>query len=149
MTRVLAAIAFVLVTSGFVSAQTNGNAADMSRAYLCSNISGSNMAAPTWKSEPDGASEQQVLIHYKGSLELSEATWVKGGTPYYEARGLGMPMRSGFSIGVFAEELAEMYVFNAGTSELFYTSIRSGSALLPNLMKSFKATCKPAGALAR
>jgi hypothetical protein len=66
-------------------------------------------------------------------------------TPHYEAVGLGIAMRGGFSIIVWGEEYVETYVYNAGTMELLFSQVRSGSALLPNSIKSFRGRCKPAG----
>lgn len=147
MIRLFAVVALALVTSGLAAAETNRtDAATTDRAYRCSNISGSSMTAPAWKTERDGAAGQHVLVNFKGAGELADVKWMNGGTAYYGATGVGTAMRTGFSIAVVAAEFAEMYVFDAATNELFYAQIRSGSALLPNLMKSFKASCEPARA---
>ena len=113
-------------------------------SFTCTGIAGSRMAAPDWKATPDGTSDQRVVIRYRGNQEIAEASWtIRNEAPYYEAVGLGVGMRAGFSIFVFAEEYVETYVYNAGTTELLYTSTRSGSALLPNSIKSFRGSCRP------
>jgi hypothetical protein len=58
-------------------------------------------------------------------------------------------MSAGFAVTIFAAEYIETYIYNAGTTELLYSSIRSGSRLLPNNIKAFKARCVPAGNLAK
>src|SRR5690606_16145776 len=113
----------------------------------CSDIAGSSMAAPAWKAAPDGTTDQQVRIRYRGNQEVAEASWTIGNeAPYYEAVGLGVGMQGGFAIFVFADDYVETYVYNAGTTELLYSSIRAGSALLPNTIKSFRGSCRPGGA---
>jgi hypothetical protein len=122
------------------------NADDLPRSYTCSNIVGTSMYAPEWKAEPDGTSDQQVVLRYRGDFKVAEAEWSMNGSSYHKATGLGVGMSGGFSIGVFGQEFTEMYVYNAGTSDLLFTSVRSGSALLPNAMKAFRGACKPTGA---
>ena len=129
------------------AAQGHGNGAPATaQVYLCFNIAGTRVSAPTWTTDVDSAAEQQVLIRFKGDWAVSDVIWMKGGAPYFKAVGVGVAMGGGFSVAVFSNEFSDMYVYNAGTSELFFTSIRSGSALLPNTMKAFRGSCKPAGA---
>ena len=108
---------------------------------------GPSMAAPTWSAETDGTSNQTVLIAFRGDGEQAGADWTIAGQkePYYRAVGAGVGMSSGFAIMVVADEYTESYVYNAGTTELFFSSIRSGSRVLPNTIKSFRGSCKPAG----
>jgi len=117
---------------------------DQPVALLCSQMSGSTMSAPSWTFGADGTQAQQVLLHYRGDRETADVTWSTSGAPYYEASGIGLSMRAGFSVTVFTDEYVETYVYHAATSELLYSSVRSGSVLLPNTIKSFRGTCKAA-----
>ena len=143
-----AASAFALVWSALGS--THGHAQDVPVAYLCGNLVGSYLAAPNWRVEGDGAKDQLVILTYKGDKSLSTVSWVRlGEMPYYESPGLAVAMKSGFVIVTFSEDFTETYVFNAGTTELLFSSVRSGSAVLPNAIKTLRGTCTPAGTLAR
>jgi hypothetical protein len=51
-------------------------------------------------------------------------------------------MKSGFAIIVTGDETVETYVYNAPNAELLYSSIRSGSAVLPNRVQAFRGVCR-------
>jgi hypothetical protein len=120
------------------------------RAFLCGNIVGSySGAATSWKPEEDKSSNQTVLLHFRGSKTISSIKWLRGGKAYYEGDGIGHAMNGGFGIVVFGEEYIETYVLNVGTSELFFSMVRSGSPNLPNSIKSMRGVCTPAGSMAR
>ena len=144
------AVAVLMVSSAGQAAQqptASRPGQSVGLSYICDGIAGSSMAAPGWKAMPDGASNQQLRIRYRGNQEIAEASWtIRDEAPYYEAVGLGVAMQGGLSIFVFADDYVETYVYNAGTTELLYTSIRAGSGLLPNTIKSFRGSCRPGGA---
>jgi hypothetical protein len=150
MTRTCALAAFLLLPlNAFAHPQLqNADKEPMLFTYVCTGLSGYIVPAPKWAAESDGMKDQQVLLKYRGDWKLAEATWTMGSAqPYYQAAGIGRSMRSGFSITVAADEYVETYIYNAGTTELLFTVTRSGSQLLPNSIKAFRGTCKPAGQL--
>ncbi len=122
---------------------TDGQAA---LAYLCSQMSGANVSAPLWKSEPDGAGGQDVRIVFGGTDARSSVTWRRGASTYYEANGAGFLMGAGFAIVVLEKDRIETYVYSAGNTELLFSSTRAGSQVLPNSVKAFRGTCVPDGA---
>jgi len=73
-------------------------------AILCSDLAGSIVHAPHWFVGTDGASNQQVLLHFKGEREVSKVTWLSRGKPYYESPGVGFQMSAGFAILVVEED---------------------------------------------
>jgi len=107
------------------------------------------MGAPDWKARIDGITGESVLIEYKGQNAAARVSWYRAKNRYYEAVAIAMPMNSGIAMVAFGEEFVESYVVNINTLELFFTSIRSGGARLPNAVKSFRGTCVPAGNLSR
>lgn len=144
-------VAMVALSSAGLSAQQpealRRNEPALQMSYTCAGITGSSMAAPDWKSTQDGTSQQQLVLRYRGNREVAHASWtIRNETPYYEAVGLGVSMGAGFAIFVFAQDYVETYVYNAGTTELLYTAIRSGSTVLPNSIKSFRGHCRPGAA---
>ena len=141
------AITILLFTNISVSAQPipSGD----SRGYSCSKFGANTYArSPNWKVESDGFSGQSVLLHFK-KKDPSSVRWIRNNKPYYSAKGLGFSMKSGFSIAIFGESFVEMYVFNAGNSQLIYTKIRSGDDRLPNSIQTAIAQCDGAGKLVR
>jgi hypothetical protein len=116
----------------------------------CSAFTGGMLSAPDWRFESDGMANQSVVVTFNGERELGNVSWRRGSdAPYYESPGIGSLMNAGFAVTILADEYIETYVYNAGTTELLYSSIRSGSRLLPNNIKAFKARCVPAGNLAK
>ena len=109
--------------------------------YRCTDITGTSIRAPDWNTVPDGAPGQELMIRYGGNQELSRVSWTRDGQTYYEAVGLGMALRTGFAIAVFAEDFVETYVYSAA-AELLYSSTRSGGAF-PNVIKAFRGVCEP------
>ena len=89
-------------------------------------------------------SNQEVLLYFKGGKSVSNVKWYRDGKVYYETAGIGYAMKVGFGIVVFADEYIETYVVNVGTSELLFTMVRAGSAMLSNAIKTQRGTCKPA-----
>lgn len=143
--RLASAAAFGSLLTGSIA-----HSQEITRAFLCENLAGSYSGpATSWRAEQDGASNQQVLLYFKGGKAISNVKWYRDGKPYYEANGVGTTMKSGFGITVFDDEYIETYVFNVGTSELLFSMVRSGSSQLPNAMKSMRGTCKPAGSMVR
>lgn len=135
-----AAIGFYgLLSASIVHAQ------DIPRAFICENLVGSYSGPPTsWKPEEDGMSNQEVLLYFKGGKSVSNVKWYRDGKVYYESGGIGYAMKVGFGIVVFADDYIETYVVNVGTSELLFTMVRAGSAMLSNAIKTQRGTCKPA-----
>jgi hypothetical protein len=143
---VLTAIAAAIVLSASPAPQS----APTSVTFLCAQMAGAYYGAPTWRIDPDGLTDQSVVLTFNGEGELGKVAWRKGtGAPYYESPAIGSQMKAGFSLTVLADEYVENYVYNAGTTELLYSAIRSGSTLLPNSIKAYKGSCVPAGNLAR
>ena len=145
MARIKIASATVLSLCSLMSPP--GYAQDTPLAFLCENIVGTYIGAPTWKANTDAMTGQQVLLHFKG--RESNVNWYRFGKPYYERSGVGLTMKSGFVIIVLADDYLETYVFNAGTSELLFSMTRSGGSALSNAMKSQRGICKPAGEMVR
>ena len=81
-------------------------------------------------------SNQRVLLYFKGGKSVSSVKWYRDGKVYYESGGIGYAMKVGFGIVVFADDYIETYVVNVGTSELLFTMVRSGSAMLSNAIKT-------------
>ena len=123
------------------------HAQDVSRSFLCENFKGTWFGAPEWKAEADGMSGQQVLLNYNGTN--SNVKWYRGGKVYYENSGVGIAMDNGFAIITMLDEQIETYVFNSGTVELLFSATRSGSSMLPNSIKTQRATCNAAGSMLR
>lgn len=120
-----------------------------SRAYLCSEFFAvTYVKSPNWKTENGGYEGQSVLLNFK-SQAISSVTWFKKNTPYYSAKGIGVPMNSGFNISVLGQSFVETYVFNAGNLQLLYSKIRSGDDRFPNSFHTAIAPCTPAGHLVR
>jgi hypothetical protein len=113
-------------------------------AFTCTAVSGAALVAPEWKPDVDGMKDQSVLrLRYRGDRQVSEVAWGFGmNAPYYEAKGVGSQMKSGFAIIVTGDETVETYVYNAPNAELLYSSIRSGSAVLPNRVQAFRGVCR-------
>ena len=138
----LASLTAVVLTSASLMAQS----APTSVTFLCAQFTGGYYAAPAWRLESDGLTGQNVVVTFSGERQLGHISWRRGtDAPYYESPGIGTQMKSGFSVTVFADEYIESYVYNAGTTELLYSAIRSGSTLLPNGIKVYKGRCVPAG----
>jgi hypothetical protein len=95
----------------------------------------------------DASSNQEVLLYFKGGKSVSSVKWYRDGKVYYESDGIGYAMKGGFGIIALADEYVETYVFNVGTFELLFTMVRSGSATLPNAIKTMRGSCKPAGSM--
>ena len=110
--------------------------------YRCTDITGTSISAPDWNTVPDGAAGQELIIRYGGNQEISRVSWTRDGQTYYEAVGLGMALRTGFAIAVFAEDFVETYVYSLAAAELLYSSTRSGSAF-PDIIKAFRGVCEP------
>jgi hypothetical protein len=138
------ALALVSLMHGIAQAQ------DVPRSYLCGDFVGSYFGAPSWKVHEDRATNQQVLLDFKGGGQPgSSIKWYRNGNVYYDSPGMGATMTSGFVIVTLTDNFIETYVFNAGTSELLFSMTRSGNPLLPNTVKALRGTCKPAGAMVR
>jgi hypothetical protein len=115
------------------------------RAWLCSDLNrGSYMGAPDWSVKTDGQADQVLLVEYKGN-NVGHISWFKRKEKYYDAPAIAVEMNSGIAFSVYSDEFLESYVLNVSTSEIFFTSIRSGSSSLPNAVKSFRGTCEGAG----
>lgn len=113
----------------------------VSLAYECTGVAGFSMAAPNWVAERDSASQQVVRLEYRSDNGEAMVSWSRNGEVYVRSQGIGIAMSSGFVILVPGESLIETYVYNAGTTELLFTQTRSGSSLLPNIVKAFRGTC--------
>jgi hypothetical protein len=131
---------FLMIGTGFVTGQQSP-----ARRIECRNIAGTSINAPAWKAESDGASGQVVRLVYSGDSEVAMVTWSRNGQVYLESPGIGKAMKSGFAIVVFDDEYIETYVYNAGTAEMLFSQLRSGSAVLPNVIKAFRGTCGVVG----
>jgi len=141
--RSLLIILVTLILANKVAAQ------DLPRTWLCSNMNkGTYMGAPNWTAIADTLSGQEVLVEYKGN-SWGHISWFRDSDKYHEGPAIAMSMNSGMAFVMFGEEFVETYIVNVSTMELLYTSIRSGSAVLPNAVKSSRGTCVPAGALSK
>ena len=150
-TRWLGALGVILgAGAGSHVLARQGTADDaFSLAYLCVNFAGSEISAPEWRPGPDGAGSQQLLIQFKGDQSISSFAWYMDDAAYYEGSGIGVSMTAGFAIVAFASDFVDTYVYNSGTTELFFSSVRSGNVVFPNTVKALRGTCKPAGSVGR
>ena len=113
--------------------------------WLCSDLNrGTYMGAPDWSVKEDGNADQVLLVEYKGN-NVGHISWFKRKKKYYDTPAIAVEMNSGIAFSVYGDEFLESYVLNVSTSEIFFTSIRSGSSSLPNAVKSFRGTCIGAG----
>jgi hypothetical protein len=123
----------------------NGGRNDIWRpfhAWHCAGLATlSRDADTTWALNPDSNAGQTVLTEYKGSNVLSRVTWFRGNDKYHEAAAMGAPMNNGVWLFAAGESYVETYVLNVSTSELLFTSIRSGGQALPNAVKAFRGVC--------
>lgn len=125
------------------------NAQDIPLAMLCSDLKGGYLSAPTWKLEEDANTNQNILLDYRIGSSKSYVSWSLAGKEYYKGEGVGFSMKGGFVIVIPASEYIETYTYNAGATEVYVSATRSGSSVLPNAIKSYRGSCKPAGAMVR
>jgi hypothetical protein len=138
----VAAIGLLIASSSF--------AQDVPRSFQCGKMDqGAYLGAPDWSVHPDANSGQTVLIEYRGSQKQSRVAWFRDGAKYHDAVAVGGMMNSGIWLFAVGESYVETYVLNVSTSELLFTSVRSGSSAYPNAVKAFRGLCVPAGHLSR
>ena len=138
--RCVLALSGLAYVASLSEAQTPAGAA-LLLEYECSGFRGVYMSAPTWKPDSDALTGQVLRISFRTDTGESSIAWLLNGAEYNKEAGIGIKQSSGFLVLVPRNDRVETYVYSGATSEMFFTQIRSGNALLPNAVKGFRGSC--------
>jgi hypothetical protein len=130
----------VLVLAAVLSSQSG--APTIASGYLCSEITG-GFATEGWRPDPDAVANESVWLRFQGDGKPADVKWYRGKEAYSESTAVGLAMKSGFTVLDVADDRAETYFYNAGTTELLLTRVRSGGKNLTTAVTVYRGKCVP------